>query len=89
MENVVEKLKTDVEILEKRVKAKEAILKGVFSSLEDASADRRMIREVLSVTPKAPPSPTHVSLEQSWCVGFEDTVCVSFTATNTSEVNNM
>ncbi|RCN31155.1 hypothetical protein ANCCAN_23071 [Ancylostoma caninum] len=89
MENVVEKLKADVETLEKRVRAKEAILKGVFTTLEDASADRQMIREVLSVTPKAPPLPTHVSLEQSWCAGFEDTVCVSFTATNTSEKNDM
>lgn len=46
MENVIEKLKTDIETLEKRVKAKEAILKSVFSRLEDASADRQMIREV-------------------------------------------
>ncbi|KAL6727949.1 hypothetical protein Aduo_009777 [Ancylostoma duodenale] len=89
MENVVEKLKEDVETLEIRVRAKEAILKGVFSTLEDTSADRQMIREVLSVTPKAPPLRTHVSLEQSWCVGFEDTVCVLFTATNTSEKNDM
>ena len=46
MDEVVRKLKLDIDLLEQRVNAKEAILKDVFAALEDASADRLMTRQV-------------------------------------------
>ncbi|XGW16416.1 hypothetical protein V3C99_001688 [Haemonchus contortus] len=89
MENVVDKLKYEIGVLEDRVNAKEAILKCVFSSLESTSRDRQMIHKVLGVTPKDPFVSNYTSLEQRWCVGFGDAICVSFDVMNTSEQYHM
>ncbi|KAK6741552.1 hypothetical protein RB195_009425 [Necator americanus] len=89
MEGVIEKLIIDNNTMEERVKAKEAILRGVLSGIEYESSDRRMIKEVLSVAPKVVDNPSFLSLKQSWCVGFEDSICVSYAARNASGRNHM
>ncbi|WKX98486.1 hypothetical protein Q1695_013848 [Nippostrongylus brasiliensis] len=85
MKSVIKNCKTEIDVLTERVRAKEAILKCVFSELESTSKERKMIREVLNVVPKAPFVSSLMSLEQQWCYGFEDSVCVSFNVMNTSE----
>uniref|UniRef100_A0A0K0D514 DUF641 domain-containing protein n=1 Tax=Angiostrongylus cantonensis TaxID=6313 RepID=A0A0K0D514_ANGCA len=89
MKSVVGKLKSEIEILEERVNAKEMILKSVFSNLESVGNEHQLVRKVFGVTPKVSCAPSYVSLKENWCVGFEDTICVSFDATNISKDNQM
>ncbi|KAJ1374143.1 hypothetical protein KIN20_036763 [Parelaphostrongylus tenuis] len=89
MERTVEKLRSEIKTLEERVSAKEMILKSVFSSLENVEYEHRLVRKVLGVTPKVSSAPSYVSLKENWRIGFEDTVCVSFNATNMSKDKQM
>ncbi|KAK6040622.1 hypothetical protein COOONC_21873, partial [Cooperia oncophora] len=47
------------------------------------------ILQVLGVRPKESSVVSHISLDQRWCVAFEDTICVSFDVVNISEQNHM
>lgn len=48
MKSVIEKLESEISVLDERAKAKEAILKCIFSSLESTSEERGLVHKVLA-----------------------------------------